>query len=347
AHGVEVRLTMEIFGVVPIPGHTRVSYVGTILTMVMIVQYSSICDDDDDDEESIIPLNEIISQIPPFIAITPVLPTIEHTIKSSVPIPWDSEDTSNSDKECDFPVCDNFVTFSNPLFDANDDFTSDLVSIPKESKDTSDSDKECDFLVCDNFVTFSNPLFDANDDFTSSNEGVPEENVKIYSNPLFDFDDRYISIDVNPLFNEMLENIERIDSYVSNLDEPDFLVTPLFDANEDKCFDPKSLKDKPDNDDLKSMDKVFDPEIYEKIISLTYVRLPFEDRHYFSLTFVIRIFLPYLTYFMDSSLLLSAGSEDTIFDPGIFVFSFYSQKPVVSHRSGTFMCFNVYLNILN
>ncbi|GKE82645.1 hypothetical protein Tco_1552645, partial [Tanacetum coccineum] len=29
-------------------------------------------DDDDDDEESTIPLNEIISQIPPFIAITPV-----------------------------------------------------------------------------------------------------------------------------------------------------------------------------------------------------------------------------------------------------------------------------------
>ncbi|GKF67406.1 hypothetical protein Tco_0197085 [Tanacetum coccineum] len=31
----------------------------------------------DDDEESIIPLNEITSQIPPSIAITPVLPTLE------------------------------------------------------------------------------------------------------------------------------------------------------------------------------------------------------------------------------------------------------------------------------
>ncbi|GJZ33275.1 hypothetical protein Tco_0578711 [Tanacetum coccineum] len=100
----------------------------------------------DDDEESTIPLNEIISQIPPSIAITPVLPTMEpedslimgdenlstipekepdEFIKSSVedlvPIPSESEDTSDSDKECDLPFCDNSVTFSNPLFDANDD----------------------------------------------------------------------------------------------------------------------------------------------------------------------------------------------------------------------------------
>ncbi|GJR89367.1 hypothetical protein Tco_0213378 [Tanacetum coccineum] len=36
-----------------------------------------------------------------------------------------------------------------------------------------------------------------------------------------------------------------------------------------------------------------------------------------SFTFVIRTFLPYLTYPEDSPLLLSTGSEDTIFDPGI------------------------------
>ncbi|GKD92999.1 hypothetical protein Tco_1372836, partial [Tanacetum coccineum] len=63
-------------------------------------------------------------------------------------------------------------------------------------------------------------------------------NFKIYSNPLFEFDDEYISSDVNPLFNEVLEDIESKDSYVSNLDEPVLLVTPLSDANEDKCFDP-------------------------------------------------------------------------------------------------------------
>nr|GEU83860.1 hypothetical protein [Tanacetum cinerariifolium] len=40
-------------------------------------RFNSICyddDDNDDDEESTIPLNDIISQIPSSIAITPVLP---------------------------------------------------------------------------------------------------------------------------------------------------------------------------------------------------------------------------------------------------------------------------------
>ncbi|GJY85609.1 hypothetical protein Tco_0499635 [Tanacetum coccineum] len=194
--------------------------------------------------------------------------------------------------------------------------------------------------------------------------------------------------DVNPLFDEVLENIESKDSYVSNLDEPALLVTPLSDANEDECFDPggeineidafldmdistdfeddyydsegdiiylesllikdtipnlppevlldhepRSLNNKPDN--LKSMVKFFDPGIHEKTFSPTYVRLPFEDRHYFSLTFVIRTFLPHLTYSVNSPLLLSSGSEDTIFDPGISAFN--SLEPVISHRSGTFM----------
>ncbi|GKD15511.1 hypothetical protein Tco_1199918 [Tanacetum coccineum] len=94
------------------------------------------------------------------------------------------------------------------------------------------------------FVTFSNPLFDSNGDFTFSDneslsdEDVPEDNFKIYSNPLFEFDDRYISSDVNPLFNKVLEDIECKDSYDSNLNESTFLVTPLSDSNEDECFTP-------------------------------------------------------------------------------------------------------------
>ncbi|GJW79031.1 hypothetical protein Tco_0140713 [Tanacetum coccineum] len=230
----------------------------------------------------------------------------------------------------------------------------DLFPIPSESEDTSDNDSECDLPFCDdspslevlggNFVTFSNPLFDSNDDFTSSNdeslseEDVPKENFKIYSNPLFEFDDKYIFSDVNPLFNEVLEDIESKDSYVSNLDEPASIVTPIYDANEDECFDPggdideidafldidvstdiedgyhdskrdiiylesllindtipnlppevfldhdpRSLKDEPDNNDLKSMVKVFDPGIHEKIIFPTNMMFTFEDRHGFNL----------------------------------------------------------------
>nr|GEV08801.1 hypothetical protein [Tanacetum cinerariifolium] len=128
----------------------------------------------------------------------------------------------------------------------------DLVLIPRESEDTSESDSECILPLCDdfspinvseeNFVTFSNPIF--YDDFTSSDdellsdEDVSKENVKIYSNPFFEFDDEYISSDVNPLFDGVLEDIECTDSYDSNIDESTFLVTPLFDSNEDEYFAP-------------------------------------------------------------------------------------------------------------
>ncbi|GKB58209.1 hypothetical protein Tco_0914395 [Tanacetum coccineum] len=131
----------------------------------------------------------------------------------------------------------------------------DLIPIPSEFEDTSKSDSDCDLSLCDDF---SNPLFNSNDDFTSSDdeslsdEDVPEDNVKIYSNPLFEFDDEYISSDVNPLFDEVLEDIKSKDSYVSNLDEPVLLVTPLFDTNEDECFDPGGEFD--EIDDFLDMD---------------------------------------------------------------------------------------------
>nr|GFA10471.1 hypothetical protein [Tanacetum cinerariifolium] len=76
------------------------------------------------------------------------------------------------------------------------------------------------------------------DDKLLSDKDVLKNNVKIYSNPFFEFNDKYISSDANPLFDEVLEDIENKDSYDSNLDEPDLLVTPLSNVNEDECFDP-------------------------------------------------------------------------------------------------------------
>nr|GEU54889.1 zinc finger, CCHC-type [Tanacetum cinerariifolium] len=129
-----------------------------------------------------------------------------------------------------------------------------LVPIPSEFEDTSENDSEYDLSLCNDFssidvlegksVIFSNPLSDSNNDFTSSNdeslsdEDVPENKVKINSNPLFEFDDKYISIDVNPLLDEVLENIENRDSYDSNVDKLDLLVTSLSDANDNECYDP-------------------------------------------------------------------------------------------------------------
>ncbi|GKF88330.1 hypothetical protein Tco_0259207, partial [Tanacetum coccineum] len=105
------------------------------------------------------------------------------------------------------------------------------------------------------------------------------ENVKIYSNPLFEFDDEYISSDVNPLFDEVLEDIKSEDSYLSKLDEPVLLVTPLSKLNEDECFDPggdfilEEIKAYLTSDSIPSgiNDDYFDPEgdilLLEKLLN--------------------------------------------------------------------------------
>ncbi|GJW90140.1 hypothetical protein Tco_0167693 [Tanacetum coccineum] len=153
-------------------------------------------DNDDDDKESSIPLRDFISELPLSVAITPDLPITDSLIiedghlntisktesdkenESSVKdlnlTPSESkdlsEDLSDNESECDVPVCDdsspNFMTFSNPLFDSNNDFTS-------------------------------------SDDESFSNEDVSKENFKIYSNPLFEFDEEIISSKIDPLYNEI------------------------------------------------------------------------------------------------------------------------------------------------
>nr|GEX00788.1 MLO-like protein 6 [Tanacetum cinerariifolium] len=58
-------------------------------------------------------------------------------------------------------------------------------------------------------------------------------------------------------------------------------------------------------------------------------------------TYVVWIFLPFLSYSVAPQYLLSFGNEDTIFDPGICSYHFFSFRPDVSHRCGTFTKFKV------
>nr|GEU45491.1 hypothetical protein [Tanacetum cinerariifolium] len=131
-------------------------------------------------KKSSIALNNT-SHISPVHAITPVLPIeepeyslsmgYEHlstipemkfdevtdsSVKDLVPIPSEYEVTSDNESECDVPVKDKFspvfTTFSNPLFDDNNDFTS-------------------------------------SDDESFFDEDIPTEDYKVYSNPLFDYEE--------------------------------------------------------------------------------------------------------------------------------------------------------------
>ncbi|GJU33813.1 reverse transcriptase domain-containing protein [Tanacetum coccineum] len=76
-----------------------------------------------------------------------------------------------------------------------------------------------------------------NDELTLLKKGVHEENFQVYSNPLFEFDDNFTSSNENPLFNEMVEDVENKNSNASNSDEPVLLNTPLSDKVE--CSNPE------------------------------------------------------------------------------------------------------------
>ncbi|GKG06969.1 hypothetical protein Tco_0329938 [Tanacetum coccineum] len=115
---------------------------------------------------------------------------IKSSVENLVPIPSESEDFSNNESECDMPVCDDFTTFSNPLFDSNDDFTS-------------------------------------SDDESLSNEDVPMENFKMYSNPLFD-DEEIISTKIDPhSFNaepNLIESLLNRDTLIDSSPKFDYLL---------------------------------------------------------------------------------------------------------------------------
>ncbi|GJS40673.1 hypothetical protein Tco_0565716 [Tanacetum coccineum] len=109
--------------------------------------------------DSLIMEDEHLDTIP----VTESANTIKSSVEELVPTPSESADLSDDERECDVPVNDEssptFATFSNPLFDSKDDFTS--------------SDNE-----------------------SLSDEDVPKENFKIYSNPLFD--EEIISTKIDP-----------------------------------------------------------------------------------------------------------------------------------------------------
>ncbi|GJV96200.1 reverse transcriptase domain-containing protein [Tanacetum coccineum] len=81
-------------------------------------------------------------------------------------------------------------------------------------------------------VKTSDNLEEFADELTLSKKVVHEENFQVYSNPLFEFDDNFTSSNVNPLFNEMDEDVENKNSNVLDSDEPVLLNTPLTDKVE-------------------------------------------------------------------------------------------------------------------
>nr|GFA56284.1 hypothetical protein [Tanacetum cinerariifolium] len=134
---------------------------------------------------------------------------IKSRVKNLVPIPRESEVTFDNESECDMPVNDEssqiFTTFSNSLFDCNNDFTS-------------------------------------NDDKSLSNEDVSIENFKIYSNSLFD-DEEIISTKIDPHYfnaeSNLIESLLNQDTLIdSSLKNDSFPLSKNESSNFDHHDDP-------------------------------------------------------------------------------------------------------------
>ncbi|GKE63387.1 hypothetical protein Tco_1513754, partial [Tanacetum coccineum] len=159
-----------------------------------------ICYDDDEDYtiaitpvlstkepvDSLIMEDEYLNAIPA----TESEEVIKSSLENLIPIPSESEDFSNNESECDMPIGDDFMTFSNPLLDSNDDFTS-------------------------------------SDDESLSDEDVLMENFKIYSNPLF-VDEKIISTKIDPhSFNvesNLIESLLNRDTLIDSSPKIDYLL---------------------------------------------------------------------------------------------------------------------------
>ncbi|GJZ40410.1 reverse transcriptase domain-containing protein [Tanacetum coccineum] len=99
-----------------------------------------------------------------------------------------------------------------------------------------------------------NPFPPGNDD-SILNKDVQKEDFRIHSNPLFEFDDNFNSSNVNPLFNEMEEDVENEKSKV--FDEPVLPHIPFSDKVE--CFDPGD-----DMDEIEAFLAIEVPTDYEE-----------------------------------------------------------------------------------
>ncbi|GJT13437.1 hypothetical protein Tco_0860479 [Tanacetum coccineum] len=118
---------------------------------------------------------------------------------------------------------------------------------------------------------------------------------------------------------DMLEDVKSEDSNVSNFDEPVLLNTPLFD--EDECFDPGG-----DIDEINAFlndYKDSGEDVLEILHNTTHNLSPEVFFDHEPQCFKDEVLLTYPMNF-----LFSFGSEDTIFDPGIYAFHFSSLESV-------------------
>nr|GEW01981.1 hypothetical protein [Tanacetum cinerariifolium] len=264
-------------------------------------------------KKSSISLNNT-SQISPVHLISPVLPTEEHEYSLSTETRTNfrvnNDDISSDDDafedieyvEASFPNSE-LVSLEeeNDVYQEDEDLTPNRVF--KSSASFPIFEESNNYLsYSDNsspdFETFSDHTKETKSDSTTThaNNSLPE-----YDSFCFEIESdqgRLTSVVKNDIYDNSTNDplLEEVDLFLAsdNSIPPGEVISAMMKnidvLNEDECFDLRGEID-----------------VFANI----------EDDDYFPFIFVIRIFLPYLIYPEVSPLLLSIGSEDTIFDPGI------------------------------
>nr|GEY27504.1 hypothetical protein [Tanacetum cinerariifolium] len=295
-------------------------------------------------KKSSISLNNT-SQISSVNAIAPVLPTeepeyslsmedkhlstiletesdnvIKSSVKNLVQIPSEYEVTSDNENECDVPVKDEsspiLTTFSNPIFDYNDDFTSsDDELLSKED------------VSIENSKMYLNPLFD--DEEINSNKidlhyfNAESDLIESLSNrdTLFDsslkFD--YLEEFSDEFMPTSIINEERIkrehEEYISLIEKNDSIFLPENESsNFDHHDDPSFPRPPPKPPDV----EVFFDFLPDSGVLTTKVVKGISEHYVLMLNILptLPTLDPDLDFTPSHDFL---GSGNKIFDPGIFI----------------------------
>nr|GEU85705.1 putative reverse transcriptase domain-containing protein [Tanacetum cinerariifolium] len=217
----------------------------------------------------------------------------------------------------------------------------DLVPIPSEFKGILDT--LCDVHLVNNPTPLEAKdqfeiVINSNNDYSSSDDdSLYYENIEyVEASP---HNSEFVSLEVEKIIIPKDEEIEE-DNLREKLLKVDLLIVEIEAFKDNPTPSSEFLtKDLPNSGELISS---FNFGIRENLSFTTCVNLPVEDDYSPLLAYVVWIFLAYLTSPAIPPHLHSFGNEDTIFDPGITIHRFYSFKPGLSHRCGTFKKFNTH-----
>nr|GEX58794.1 hypothetical protein [Tanacetum cinerariifolium] len=318
------------------------------------------CDGDDDDVDYTIAITPVLSIEEPDNSLNmgdEHLDTIlarksDEVIKSSVEdlVSIPSESEGIPDTICDVHLVNNPTPLKAKdhfeiVINSNDDYSSsDDDSLYNDNIESPKSFLEETNTFDNSLPEFENLCFDLEEISSGSTTTHSDISLSGYKSFYF-YDDHIKGISSGSTTTHSDISLSEYDSFILDLSNNQFPPNDRSNFTHEEFADKLAHIISPPEYDCFYFGNFPDPGewisclnsgIRENLSSTTRVNLPLEDDHSPLLAYVVWIFLAYLTYPVIPPYLHSFRNEDTIFDPGIAINRFYSFKPCLSHRCGTF-----------